>query len=512
MGVTYWSIVVVLIGGCVGSFLNVVIYRWSRDLSVRKPLRSFCPHCAHGIAWYDNLPVISYLFLGGRCRHCRATISWQYPAVEAATALTFLLTYDAFFVSRERFGIGGEPVDAIMFMTHAVLWAGLIALAVMDLESYTVDIRLTWIVLVAGLIGHTLWTPETSIGADAWIRPGMKSGFVSIAAAIGLALGMRLFLFDEPPEEDGDGESGATAPARDTPEAELSPSDDSTEQVADELETQTPEGDSPPRPPARRIWPTFATLVVLALLVGYVVHLSGQRPDRPLVHTLRAMTSLEFVDPFQDRATLPDPDVDWKRLLAVTAILFVGMTLLASHPHDEADAEIVESVAAEADDSRSVALEELLLVSPALLLMVAAILLLRFVPIVDNLWETVWTWTPLDGWQPVMGFGTALFGAFVGTVLGWGVRIIATLALGKEAMGMGDVHILAAAGAVAGWPVVVLGFFLSSLAALLAWVVVRIRRPSSMLPYGPWLAFGFLLASIFQDRILWFLNLRTLLD
>ena len=77
-----------LAGLLFGSFLNVCIYRWPRDLSVVKP-RSMCPECETPIAWYDNVPLLSYALLKGRCRHCRVGISWRYPFVELLTAVAF---------------------------------------------------------------------------------------------------------------------------------------------------------------------------------------------------------------------------------------------------------------------------------------------------------------------------------------------------------------------------------------------------------------------------------------
>lgn len=77
-------------GLLIGSFLNVCVYRLPRDLSVVRP-RSYCPACEHQIAWYDNIPVVSYVLLSGRCRHCKTRISARYPVVEIMTGLLFFV-------------------------------------------------------------------------------------------------------------------------------------------------------------------------------------------------------------------------------------------------------------------------------------------------------------------------------------------------------------------------------------------------------------------------------------
>ena len=84
------AIIALLAGLLIGSFLNVCIYRLPRDLSVVKP-RSHCPYCEHKIAWFDNIPIVSYALLKGRCRHCRQPISLRYPLVEGLTAALFCL-------------------------------------------------------------------------------------------------------------------------------------------------------------------------------------------------------------------------------------------------------------------------------------------------------------------------------------------------------------------------------------------------------------------------------------
>ena len=85
-----------VLGATVGSFLNVCIYRWPVDLSINQPRRSFCPQCKQPISWHHNLPLISWLALGGRCAHCRAKISFRYFAVEFVTAVLFFAIWQRF--------------------------------------------------------------------------------------------------------------------------------------------------------------------------------------------------------------------------------------------------------------------------------------------------------------------------------------------------------------------------------------------------------------------------------
>jgi leader peptidase (prepilin peptidase)/N-methyltransferase len=99
------------IGLCIGSFLNVCIHRLPQGLSIVRP-RSRCPHCGASIRAYDNIPVLSYLFLGGRCRSCRGSISARYPLVE-------LLSGAFAAMAAAKFGVG--PTGLVMFLFIAAL-------------------------------------------------------------------------------------------------------------------------------------------------------------------------------------------------------------------------------------------------------------------------------------------------------------------------------------------------------------------------------------------------------
>ena len=89
-----------IFGLAIGSFLNVCVYRLPRGESVVRP-RSHCPGCNKPVAFYDNIPLLSYAFLGGKCRQCRTRISAVYPAVELATGLVFAFLFAIFGISVE---------------------------------------------------------------------------------------------------------------------------------------------------------------------------------------------------------------------------------------------------------------------------------------------------------------------------------------------------------------------------------------------------------------------------
>ena len=131
-----------VIGSLVGSFLNVCIFRLPREQSIIRP-RSRCPHCQHPIAWYDNLPLVSFLCLRGACRHCHRPIAWRYPAVEWLTGMMAVGTLS-------RFGVG--PVG----LAYAAFLASLIAVSFIDLEFQIIPDEISIGGMVLGLVVSVL--------------------------------------------------------------------------------------------------------------------------------------------------------------------------------------------------------------------------------------------------------------------------------------------------------------------------------------------------------------------
>lgn len=133
-----------VVGLTIGSFLNVCIHRLPKGESIVHP-RSRCPHCGRMIAAYDNVPVLSYLWLRGRCRHCRRRISPFYPLIELLTGLTFLLVY-------HRWGVSPPAVKAVL------LASALIVLIFTDLRERLLPDRITFPGIAAGFL-FALWLP-----------------------------------------------------------------------------------------------------------------------------------------------------------------------------------------------------------------------------------------------------------------------------------------------------------------------------------------------------------------
>ena len=190
-----------LLGAVIGSFLNVCIYRIPRDaMSVHSPRRSFCRVCGETLATFDTIPLLSYLFLRGRCRHCKTGISALYPCVELATGLLFLVMY-------HRFGLTLEFLLGLIFVTL------LIPISVIDAQHYIIPNVLIGTGLILGFVivcgiayqradiwylltrligavtgGTALWLVAV-VGSAILRKQAMGGGDIKLMAVNGLFLG-----------------------------------------------------------------------------------------------------------------------------------------------------------------------------------------------------------------------------------------------------------------------------------------------------------------------------------
>ena len=190
-----------LIGLCVGSFLNVLIYRLPLGINLASP-PSHCPQCNAKIKWYDNIPLLSYLILGGKCRNCKKKIPFRYFAVELGNVLLWIAVLILFDLS-------------VYAVVYALLASALLAIVFIDAEHGIIPdltVRETWPVPpeIAGMVGTyaVAWWEYLVGGAGAMLlylavyglyklirkREGLGGGDIKLMGALGLVLGYRSVL------------------------------------------------------------------------------------------------------------------------------------------------------------------------------------------------------------------------------------------------------------------------------------------------------------------------------
>jgi leader peptidase (prepilin peptidase)/N-methyltransferase len=198
---SFLAVFAFIFGAIIGSFLNVCIARWPRDLSVVRP-RSRCPYCGHQLTWYENIPLVSWLALRARCRCCDEPISAQYPAVELTVAMAWLLSFSTF-------GLTLTTVRVATFFTI------LLGVALTDLKHYVIPdgftvfglffmLATSVVALFLNELGPFAGPYDSLIGACAgagliaivgWLgevalkREAMGMGDVTLMAFAGAALG-----------------------------------------------------------------------------------------------------------------------------------------------------------------------------------------------------------------------------------------------------------------------------------------------------------------------------------
>lgn len=190
-----------ILGLCVGSFLNVVIYRIPNKMSLAKP-NSHCPSCKYELRWYDNIPVLSYIMLGGKCRSCKTHIPFRYTAVELANMLLWLLCTFLFWEKSIPLACIYMIVSSIFIcvffidLEHQIIFDRFqIILLVLGIASIFFDKEFGWIShVIGGVVGFVVfylisWGYEKLCGKE-----GLGGGDVKLAGVVGLLLGWERLL------------------------------------------------------------------------------------------------------------------------------------------------------------------------------------------------------------------------------------------------------------------------------------------------------------------------------
>jgi len=448
VAVWFWLVLVAAYGACVGSFLNVLIYRLPRDLDVVTSPSS-CPKCGHRLAWYDNVPIFGWIWLRGKCRYCSNAINIEYPVIETLTATLFGGLFAIYYMTDLPNGqwlSRGLMVTWPVLVVHLVLLGSLVAASVIDFKFFVIPLSIPRVVTLFALLElplAVLWF--AGIAADE-LTP--KSDFVGTALGGGmgllvanglLAAGWMPRSFDTPPENQ--------APLT-SQETSITPQDAQQWHVWHGLTReclfaiglvvltgglwgfQVAMGAGPFLPEAMGVeLPVFNILMVIAAVV------------LPILLSSVIWSCRQPVSPEAASQSLPS---DWP-----------------TWPHPR----------------REVLKECLFLVWPLVGAFFGGWLMGRSGGIA----------------APLEVLAGCLLGYFVGGAVVWVTRIVGTLVFGREAMGLGDVHLLGAIGAVLGWQDVLLVFFIAPFfglisALLLAGLGKLVRGQVRMIPYGPYLA------------------------
>ncbi len=366
------------IGACIGSFLNVVVYRLPRGMSLVKP-PSRCPQCETPLAWYDNIPVFGWIFLRGKCRYCRKPISPRYPIVEAITGCLFVFYYFMFFIL--HLGPAGEmnwPIYALDMM----LLSGLLAASLIDAELFIIPAGIPW------------WIAGIAVVVHGFVdQPGSAGSLMQWPSALALCAGSAIGL-----------------------------------------------------------------AISIALLQLRILPLSFPTGD---------LLEVERVELAQQAKAAADageqgPDI----------------------PPEFSAAEVRREIR-----------KEMLFLMPPLVLGGASVLLHMHVPAVRQMWYAA---ARIDWLNAALG---SLLGGLVGAFVVWLTRILGSYVMGKEAMGLGDMHLMFGIGAVLGGSAATITFFIAPFAAIAVGIYLLIAHSRRQLPYGPYLSLAAAFVMLFYTPI-----------
>jgi len=383
-----------VLGACVGSFLNVVAGRfpqapverrfaWLRAISYPP---SHCPRCGHFLAWRDNLPVVGWILLGGKCRYCRQPISIHYPIVEAVTGLLFAGLYAMFFIVRAG-PSAPAPIDPLtdrmpvelardwpMFALYLFLAGGLVVITLIDAERFEIPLALPWLMALVGVVVHALVDTPTTPGALNVVEKGRLTTGAALAA--GGAAGL-----------------------------------------------------------------------LVSLLLSWGGMIRDSFPDgEPFLEIDKELWEAEAAEARQAGRKPPPMPRIWTRR----------------------------------EIRREIRKEMAFLMPP-----LAGALLWHLATERIDLVHRAWHSLAQQHW--LTGALGAVLGALAGGLVVWLARILGTIAFGRVAMGLGDVHLMFGGGAIIGAGASTLAFFLAPFAGLAYGIWRWLTRGNRELPYGPFL-------------------------
>ena len=190
-----------LLGVCVGSFLNVVIYRVPLGMSLAKP-DSHCPNCKYELKWFDNVPVLSYLFLGGKCRNCKQPISFRYPAVELFNMLAWLgsvwLFWDVSIIFTVITALASTLLICVFFidLDHMLIFDRFnVMLLILGVLAVFFDPYYDWLShLIGGVAGFAVFYGVHALFYYGFKKDALGGGDIKLAGAVGLLLGWERLL------------------------------------------------------------------------------------------------------------------------------------------------------------------------------------------------------------------------------------------------------------------------------------------------------------------------------
>ena len=190
-----------LLGLCVGSFLNVVIYRVPLGMSLAKP-DSHCPNCKYKLKWFDNVPVLSYLFLGGKCRNCKQSISFRYPAVELFNMLAWLGSVWLFWDLSIGFTLISALASTLLIcvffidLDHMLIFDRFnVMLLILGVLAVFFDPYYDWLShVIGGVAGFAFFYGLHALFYYGLKKDALGGGDIKLSGAVGLLLGWQRLL------------------------------------------------------------------------------------------------------------------------------------------------------------------------------------------------------------------------------------------------------------------------------------------------------------------------------